>query len=163
MPLLRNGHLVTDNPWIRLEDDAPTTSPAANAGNFEAPLLVSMTRFLELQTSTNSGVSGVFLSPEDDVQLLSEHLHRIQVIVINFPKYTDGRGYSQARMLREQFHFAGELRASGDVRPDQLLFMARAGIDAFEFAEAPDEKQIKQILARFQVNYQPSYALPVAG
>ena len=67
------------------------------------------------------------------------------------------------RMLREQFHFAGELRASGDVRPDQLLFMARAGIDAFEFAEAPDEKQIKQILARFQVNYQPSYALPVAG
>ncbi|MGQ7844104.1 DUF934 domain-containing protein [Granulosicoccus sp. 3-233] len=163
MPLLRNGHLMTDNPWIRLDDDAPQTTQALNAEQIDAPVLVSLSRFLELQAHANSRVSGVFLSPEDDVQLLAEHLHRIQLIVIDFPKYTDGRGYSQARMLREQFHFAGELRASGDVRPDQLLFMARAGIDAFEFSDTPDEKQIRQILSRFQVNYQPSYTLPVAG
>lgn len=163
MPLLRNGHLVNDNPWVRIEDDAPFPVHAANGEHSDAPALVSMSRFLELQAHSNNGVSGVFLSPEDNVELLAEHLHRIQLIVIGFPKYTDGRGYSQARMLREQFHFAGELRASGDIRPDQLLFMARAGIDAFEFVEAPDESQIKQILSRFQVNYQPSYALPVAG
>ena len=160
MPLLRNGHLVNDNPWIRIDDDAPLPTTGEQS---DAPALISLPRFLELQAHSNSNVSGVFLSPDDDVRELAEHLHRLQLIVIDFPMYTDGRGYSQARMLREQFHFAGELRASGDVRPDQLLFMVRAGIDTFEFAEAPDEKQIKQILTRFTVNYQPSYALPVAG
>jgi len=163
MPLLRNGHLVTDNPWIRLEDDTDGTAQTVDTSQQDSPVMVSVRRFLELQAHATHNVSGVYLSPEDDVQLLADHLHRIQLIVINFPTYTDGRGYSQARMLREQFHFAGELRASGDVRPDQLLFMARAGIDVFEFAEDPDEKQITQILSRFQVNYQPSYALPVAG
>lgn len=159
MPLLRNGHWVADNPWARLEDDTPLPAHAAA----DRPKLVSLTRFLDLQSHTNATVSGVFLTPEDDVQLLVEHLHRIQLIIIDFPKYTDSRAYSQARMLREQFHFSGELRASGDIRSDQLLFMARAGINAYEFSEAPDENLIRQILSRSKVNYQPSYSLPVAG
>jgi len=83
--------------------------------------------------------------------------------VLDFPQYTDGRAYSQARLLRSQFGFSGELRATGDIRPDQVLFMARAGINAFEFKEQPDQKRIEQALARFTVNYQPSYALPLAG
>jgi uncharacterized protein (DUF934 family) len=168
MPLLRNGHLTTDNPWVRLDDDAEPirTRPVSELDQVYAdrPLLASLSRFLQLQAGGRAhNVSGVWLSPDDDVRLLATHLHRVQLIVIDFPKYTDGRGYSQARMLREQFGFSGELRASGDVRPDQILFMARAGIDAFEFAETPDEQLLKQALTRFRVNYQPSYALPVAG
>ena len=163
MPLLRNGHLVANNPWIRLDDDATFPLPATDSDQSEAPVLASLTRFLALQATGLNTVSGVYLAPDDDVQLLAEHLHRVQLIVIDFPQFTDGRGYSQARLLRDHFHFSGELRASGDVRPDQLLFMARAGIDAFEFTEAPDENLVKQILSRFRVNYQPSYALPVAG
>ncbi|ASJ72391.1 DUF934 domain-containing protein [Granulosicoccus antarcticus] len=163
MPLLRNGQLVSKNPWVRLEDDADYPLQSTDASAAQAPVLASLTRFLALQAVGSHTVSGVYLAPEDDVQLLAGHLHRIQLIVIDFPKFTDGRGYSQARMLRDHFHFSGELRASGDIRPDQLLFMARAGIDAFEFTEAPDELLVKQILSRFRVNYQPSYALPVAG
>ncbi len=163
MPLLRNGHLVANNPWVRLEDDAAFPLAVTDTAQSEAPVLVSLTRFLALQATGNNTVSGVYLAPDDDVQLLAEHLHRVQLIVIDFPQFTDGRGYSQARLLRDHFHFAGELRASGDVRPDQLLFMARAGIDAFEFTETPDQNLVKQILSRFRVNYQPSYALPVAG
>ncbi|NND90744.1 MAG: DUF934 domain-containing protein [Granulosicoccus sp.] len=163
MPLLRNGHLVTTNPWVRLEDDAPYPIHSSTDTDPETPVLASLARFLQLQSDGACTVSGVWLSPDDDVRQLADHLHRLQVIVIDFPKYTDGRGYTQARLLREQFHFAGELRASGDVRPDQILFMARAGIDAFEFDTEPDEALLKQILSRFHVNYQPSYSLPVAG
>jgi uncharacterized protein (DUF934 family) len=167
MPLLRNGHLLTDNPWVRLDDDAPYPLPQVQDKSVQSPadkpVLASLERFLQLQARGVHEVSGVWLAPDDDVRRLAVHLHRIQLIVIDFPMYTDGRGYSQARMLRDQFHFAGELRASGDVRPDQLLFMARAGIDAFEFTTEPDEQLLKQILTRFRVNYQPSYALPVAG
>lgn len=162
MPLLRNGHWVTDNPWVRLEDDAPYPPDSVTVSN-DKPVLSSLARFLELEESGLNTVAGVWLRPEDDVRKLAGHLHRIQLIVIDFPKYTDGRGYSQARILRDQFGFSGELRASGDVRPDQLLFMARAGIDTFEFDNAPDQQLLRQILTRFRVTYQPSYALPVTG
>lgn len=158
MPLLRNGQWSDENPWIRLEDDAPYP-----ASDNEKPLLCSLKRFIELQSEGLHQVSGVWLNPDDDVMELSEHLQRIQLIVIEFPKYTDGRGYSHARMLRKQLGFSGELRANGDIRSDQLLFMMRAGLDSFEFPERPDNALIKQILTRYRVNYQPSYELPVAG
>ena len=159
MPLLRNGHWVNNNPWVRLDDD----TPLPESGFSEHPVLCSLTRFLSLESTGLHTISGVWLNSEDDVMQLTSHLNHIQVIAIDFPAYTDGRGYSQARVLRKQLAFAGELRATGDVRPDQLLFMSRAGIDAFEFETAPDEKLVKQILSRFQINYQPSYALPLAG
>ena len=159
MPLLRNGQWADKNPWIRVEDDAPL--PDIKAGN--AALTCSLSRFIELEHSTPHGVSGVWLKSDDDVSLLAEHLDHVQLIVIDFPVFTDGRGYTQARVLRTQLGYAGELRASGDVRPDQILFMARAGIDTFDFPEQPDEQLIKAILTRFTSNYQPSYSLPIAG
>jgi len=54
-------------------------------------------------------------------------------IILEFPAFKDGRAYSQARLLRERYGFTGEIRARGDVLRDQLLFMARCGVDAFEF------------------------------
>jgi len=159
MPLLRNGHWTHDNPWVHLEDDAPY--PASDASS--APLSCSLQRFVSLQSEGLHRASGVRLKSDDNVMQLSGHLQRIQLIIIDFPQYTDGRGYSQARVLRKQLGFSGELRAMGDVRPDQLLFMMRAGIDAFDFSDAPDSKLISQILTRYRVNYQPSYQLPVAG
>ena len=163
MPLLRNGQLVDENPWTLLEDDAVYPPGNESQDPQAGPLITSLERFLELEADGLHSVSGVKLKPDDDVTRLAEHLQRIQLIVIDFPQYTDGRGYSQARILRQQLHFSGELRAAGDVRPDQMLFMVRAGIDAFEFEQSPDEQLVKQALSRFRVNYQPSYALPVAG
>ena len=159
MPLLRNGQWADNNPWVRVEDDdALLISHAA-----DAPLACSVKRFIELEQSGPHGVSGVWLSSDDDVLELKDHLDHLQLIVIAFPVFTDGRGYTQARVLRTQLGYSGELRASGDVRPDQILFMARAGIDTFDFSEQPDEQLVKSILARFTTNYQPSYSLPIAG
>lgn len=162
MPLLRNGQLVENNPWVRLdnEDEFP-----AQAGNDQStpPVLVCLNRFLALEPADQRCVSGVWISPDDDVALLGGLLDHVQVVAIDFPAFTDGRGYSHARTLRKRYGFAGEIRAMGDVRPDQLLFMMRAGIDAFDFAETPDLELIGKIVSRYVVNYQPSYALPIAG
>ena len=55
-----------------------------------------------------------------------------------FPSFKDGRAYSQARVLREQYGFRGELRATGNVLRDQFLFLLRAGFDAFEVVKDAD-------------------------
>lgn len=158
MPLLRRGQWIQESPWIRLDDEAP-----AQASDSNIPVLCSLERFFGSVETSVKTVSGVYLKPEDDITALREHLPLVQQIAIAFPAYTDGRGYSQARLLRQQMQFSGELYAFGDIRPDQLLFMVRAGIDTFEFATTPDTRQVEQILSRFKVNYQPSYALPAAG
>ncbi len=65
-------------------------------------------------------------------------LHGFSVIILDFPKFKDGRAYSQARLLRERYGYTGEIRARGDILRDQLLFMARCGFDAFEFTGDAD-------------------------
>ena len=162
MPLLRNGQLIEHSPWIRLDDEQ--TIPVDNEGRLSGPpVLVSLDRFLALEDRAFNPVSGLVVQPDDDVLRLDGHLDQLQLIVVDFPVFTDGRGYSHARTLRSELGFAGELRATGDVRPDQMLFMMRSGIDTFEFDEAPDLALVKSILTRYSGSYQPSYRLPMAG
>ena len=144
MPLLHNGQ------WTN--DDLTQSSS-----------LIDLPEYLGMSTAQRTRASGVVINPSDDIQALTDSLETLELIVINFPKYTDGRGYSQARILRTQMGYAGEIRASGDIRSDQLLFMMRAGINTFNFETIQDEGQIQQALTRYETNYQPSYALPNAG
>lgn len=74
----------------------------------------------------------VQLPNDHGVEAVLPHLDRLALIAIEFPKHTDGRGYTLARLLRERHRFAGELRAVGNVLRDNLLFMHRCGFDAFE-------------------------------
>ncbi|WP_375201363.1 DUF934 domain-containing protein [Hyphococcus sp.] len=75
-------------------------------------------------------------------------------IVLEFPAFKDGRAYSQARLLRERYGYTGEIRARGDVLRDQLLFMARCGVDAFEFTG--DVDGANAALEEFSFAYQPA-------
>jgi uncharacterized protein (DUF934 family) len=77
------------------------------------------------------------------------------VIILDFPKFKDGRAYSQARLLRERYGYTGEIRARGEVLRDQLLFMARCGFDAFEFA-GPNAEEAGAALKEFSFAYQPA-------
>jgi uncharacterized protein (DUF934 family) len=96
------------------------------------------------------------LANTDDVQALSDRLAGVKLIVLNFPKFTDGRAYSQARLLRERLGYTGELRATGAVFLDQLPFLLRCGFDSFE----SEQKGFAEALARartlFSVVYQPT-------
>ncbi|MFC2951686.1 DUF934 domain-containing protein [Marinicaulis aureus] len=75
-------------------------------------------------------------------------------IILEFPAFKDGRAYSQARLLRERYGYTGEIRARGDVLRDQLLFMARCGVDAFEFTG--DVDGANAALNEFSFAYQPA-------
>ncbi len=72
----------------------------------------------------------ITLNGDSDMKAIS--LDNTHVIAIEFPLFVDGRGYSQARLLREQYHYKGELRAIGNVLYDQLYYMLRCGFDSFE-------------------------------
>ena len=153
MPLLRNGEISDSDLWLMTNDDTELPD------NLEH-VLVTLTRYLELQRNQGVLPAGVIVAPADDVQLLAPYAEQLHLIAIDFPTYTDGRGYSHARLLRKRMNYVGELRAMGDVRADSILFMARAGIDTFDFAELPDTRLLTELTTRYQKNYQPSYPLP---
>ena len=96
------------------------------------------------------------LGNTDRVEDLAPHIGRLKLIVLHFPKFSDGRAYSQARLLRGRLGYRGELRATGGVLQDQALFMLRCGFDSFE----SDQKGFGEALAKarglFSVVYQPA-------
>ncbi|PWB35591.1 oxidoreductase [Pseudomonas sp. SDI] len=82
-----------------------------------------------------SGYNGVWLGPDDDVEALQLWLGVLPLIAIDFPSFRDGRGYSQAYLLRTRLGWHGELRAIGDVLRDQLSHMRQCGFDSFAVRE----------------------------
>ncbi|MGH6847013.1 MAG: DUF934 domain-containing protein [Methylocella sp.] len=79
---------------------------------------------------------GLLIEPGQDIATIAPDLARFALVVVAFPKFTDGRGYSLAHQLRGHFGFAGELRATGDVLFDQLQFLGRSGFDSFDIKDA---------------------------
>jgi uncharacterized protein (DUF934 family) len=96
------------------------------------------------------------LANTDDVQALGDRLAGVNLIVLNFPKFTDGRAYSQARLLRERLGYTGELRATGAVFLDQLPFMLRCGFDSFESEQKGFAEALAKARTLFSVVYQPT-------
>jgi uncharacterized protein (DUF934 family) len=81
-------------------------------------------------------------------------------ISIAFPAFTDGRGYSLARLVRERYGYQGELRATGDVGIDQLAYLARCGFDAFELPDNINEAAALAAFTRIRQTYQASVGAP---
>ena len=81
-------------------------------------------------------------------------LERVVLIAIEFPRFTDGRGYSVARMLRQRHGFTGELRAVGWVLRDQLYYLERCGFTAFELKDGKSLESALEAFAEFSVSYQ---------
>ncbi len=149
MPLYREGGMVAD-PWLRLADDA--TVPV------NGPVLVSFARWRAARPAllARRGSVGVVLANTDEVEELAPDVVRLDLIVLSFPKYTDGRAYSQARLLRGRYGYQGELRATGNVLRDQLPFMLRCGFDSFESDQAGISEALAHARTLFSVVYQPT-------
>jgi uncharacterized protein (DUF934 family) len=81
---------------------------------------------------------------------------RLRLIVLDFPKFSDGRAYSQARLLRGRMGYRGELRATGGVLVDQIPFMLRCGFDSFESEQKGFEEALAKARTLFSVVYQPT-------
>jgi uncharacterized protein (DUF934 family) len=96
------------------------------------------------------------LDNTEDVTRLGQRLDGIELIVLQFPKFTDGRAYTQARLLRERLGYTGELRAAGQVYIDQIPFMLRCGFDSFASAQKGFVEALAKARTLFSVVYQPT-------
>lgn len=150
MPLLKHGRQIGEDAWISVADDAPLPH--------DRPALISHARWQAEQQhlASRNAPLGIRLPNTVDVLDFGREAGRFGLIVLEFPKFSDGRAYSQARLLRERFGFAGELRATGHVLQDQLWHMQRCGFDAFEIAR--DDAMAAYDAARrsFSHVYQPA-------
>jgi uncharacterized protein (DUF934 family) len=100
---------------------------------------------------------GLLIAPDETVDDIAADLPRFALIALAFPKFTDGRAYSLARLLREKHGFTGELRAVGNVLSDQLHSMRRVGFDSFEVTHAPTRRALAQGgIAEVTLYYQPT-------
>ncbi len=115
------------------------------------PVIVPAARFLADadEILRRDAPTGVVWPNNRNVAELEPYLDRLAVIVLSFPNFKDGRGYSQARLLRERYGFVGELRAAGQILRDQFLFLVRAGFDALEVAKPADVEAFAAALARY--------------
>lgn len=104
---------------------------------------------------------GVIVRDDDDLAAVAEQLPHIGVIAVHFPKFTNGRGYSIARLLRGRYGYARELRAIGDILRDQIFYLSRVGFDAFELRADQDPQQALAALRDFSEPYQASSDQPV--
>jgi uncharacterized protein (DUF934 family) len=127
MPLLKNNAFIK-NTWQSLADDASIEDGAR--------IIVSLARLQRDwdQLVRHTGLLGVTIGNAADEKLLAPYFSGLLLIVVNFPAFTDGRSYSQARQLRLD-GFRGEIRATGNILPDQLQFMLQVGVDSFEVSD----------------------------
>jgi uncharacterized protein (DUF934 family) len=145
--LLRDARIVADE-WRYVAEAAADSA---------APLIVTFAQWqLEPDTWLARGTPlGVLLSPAQAVEQLAPDLARFALLAAEFSGPSEGRGYTQARQLRERWNFKGELRAAGYVRRDQLFFMARCGFNSFELPDS-DIEDAHTAFTTFSAAYQPS-------
>ncbi len=147
--IIKNRHILDDDCHHLGDDDALPSGP----------FTVSLARWNKerAQLSKDRAADvGVRIPNDLDVNEVMDQLMGLPRIVVEFPKFSDGRAMSQARVMREQYEFKGEIRATGDVLRDQIWHMYRCGIDAFE--PRPD-RSIEDALKAFSemsINYQPA-------
>jgi uncharacterized protein (DUF934 family) len=152
--LIKQREIVTDE-W-RYADEDPTGRDRA--------LILPFARWKEERERwwLWDGRLGVRLGPTDPVAALEHDFLRIGLVAIEFGGLAEGRGYSQAQILRKRYKFTGELRAVGKVQRDQLFYLARCGFDAFELPEGADLQAALAGFNDFSVAYQPAVDVGVA-
>ena len=153
MSRILRRHEFVENDWLTLGDTPP--------GDAE-PVIVPFAKFREnrAQWLARSGKLGVLLAPADKVEDIATDLPRIALVALQFTGPGEGRGYTAAKLLRQRYHFTGEIRAVGHVKQDQLYLMSRCGIDAFELSPTEKPEEALATLARFKVAYTPGAPLP---
>ena len=90
----------------------------------------------------------------NDADPLEVSLEGVERIELNFPKFTDGRAYSQAFLLRRRLGFKGDIRATGDVLIDQLVQMQRAGFTSAVLVDGKDAADAQRQFDRYPRYYQ---------
>jgi uncharacterized protein (DUF934 family) len=162
--LIIKGREVVEDDWqvLRLAEPvegAPAHDPATvsvPAGKFIVPLSLWLAQRDVLAARTAAGEIAVWIASDERPETLKGLLDQFPLIAVDFPKFTDGRGYSIAYNLRTRLGWTGELRAIGDVLRDQLFSMRRVGFDAYAVRADRDPHDALKGLTDFSETYQAS-------
>lgn len=147
MPQLIKDRALAANDWVVAGSDA--ANPASH-------LILPLADYIKaIAAGEPAAQRAVLLQPaEHDLGPLLPYLQTLPLIAMPFGSSGEGRGYTQARLLRERYGYKGELRAIGTIRADQIFFLARCGFDAFELVDGEDPATAIAQLNRFSVAYQ---------
>jgi len=168
MTKLIKGRRLQSDTWQLLDRDVERWLTVGEAGlvpDFPAvaDLIVPLKlwRLRRDDLLHREGRTGVRLESGEGPEALADDLDRVALIAVHFPKFSDGRGFSTARLLRERYGFKGELRAIGDVLRDQLLFLVRCGFDAFALRDDQDAEAALAAFDDFTEAYQGGVDQPL--
>jgi uncharacterized protein (DUF934 family) len=148
-PIWRGGAFHRDT-WVRVGEDAPIP---------DAPVVLSRKRWLAERDALAPRPTplGLRLEAGEAIADIDADLPRLALVELVFPKFSDGRAFSTARLLREKYAYAGELRAVGNVLSDQISLMRRVGFDSFEVTHAPTRRAlIEGRIPEVVLHYQPA-------
>lgn len=148
MPLLIKDGAIVEDSWLPVDNEAP---------QIEKGRILSLSQWLSCPDKRGSAVQ---IETGDEPAQLFDYLDQIALIAVYFPVFTDGRGFSHGRSLREQ-GFAGELRATGHFIRDQLTYLRRVGFNAFVLDNPDAVKAALGSLADFSEHYQAAYDQPL--
>jgi uncharacterized protein (DUF934 family) len=158
MAVIIRRHLVVADNWQLLKPNAEGGIALPVADDVIVPL--AFWREHRDALVTRAGLLGVWLDSHDDPAVIAADLRHFDLIAVNFPQFTDGRGYSTARLLRERYGWRGELRAIGDVLRDQIFYLASCGFDAFALRAGEDAEAALAAFGDFSDAYQTSVERP---
>jgi len=148
MKIIKDKQII-ENSWQHIADDAQLV---------DGDITVSLTRWQQHapELENHQGKIGVRLAPNDSVEEFSGDLSKISLVALEFPAFTDGRSFSQARLLRSRYDYRGEIRAIGSYMPDQVFYLSRVGVNSFELETPKELETAFSTMNDFTVNYQAS-------
>ena len=149
--IIKGSEVVEDN-WQVVDKDA-TEVP-------EGAVIVPLTLW-QSQKDSLSGRDqlGVWLDSDESPKAIAEDLENFAVVAVNFPVFTDGRGFTYGRELREQLNYQGEVRAIGGFMRDQLFYLKRCGFDAYALENTNIDEAVNS-LSVFSETYQAAIDQP---
>lgn len=151
---------VLANDWTLLAKDSELAAAlATDAAKLLVPLQLWQSSKQALQASGKP--IAVWLDSNETANALAADLAELPLIALNFPGFMDGRSYSSATNLRQHYHYAGEIRAIGDVLRDQLFYMRRCGFSTFDLKDSVKLEDAQKALQDFRDNYQTTIEQPL--
>lgn len=148
MQIIKDQQIIDDS-WSYVADDAELK---------DGDISVSLARWQKdkQQLLKSSGNIGVRIGPADAIEDIAADLKDISLIELDFPVFADGRIFSHAWLLRGRYNYQGEIRATGHFMRDQVYYLSRVGVNAFNLEKTEDLPVALAALTDFSVNYQKS-------
>lgn len=149
MALVKNGKIADD----QYRDVSDAENP-----DFSGAIIVSLQQWQDHRDrlSRHDAPLGIILNSDEKPEHIKDDLEHFLVIALEFPTFRDGRAYSYARLLRDRYKYAGELRATGEVLLEQLHYMQRVGFDCFVVASDDAARDWEIASKDLSVWYQPA-------